>query len=56
MINLVCYCLIYFKLLKISVTETVVSEIDKIMLIGYGRVSKPDDSQVFDPQIDAQIE
>ncbi|PTQ76365.1 hypothetical protein C8R34_12641 [Nitrosomonas sp. Nm84] len=38
MINLVCYCLIYFKLLKISVTETVVYETSKTILIGYARV------------------
>ena len=53
---MLCYCLIRFKPIKIKVTETVVYETGKTMLIGYARVSKSDGSQVLDPQIDALIE
>lgn len=56
MINLLCYYLILFKPIKIKVTETVVYETGKTMLIGYARVSKSDGSQVLDPQMDALIE
>jgi hypothetical protein len=49
-INLLCYRLILFKPIKIKVTQTVVYETGKTMLIGYERVSKSEGSQLLDPQ------
>jgi hypothetical protein len=47
----ICTCSGFGTSLSVTVHQTVVYEMGKIMLIGYARVTKSDGSQMLDPKL-----